>query len=178
MRILIKDEVVHIDDEDAGLVGGYRWTLLRGRRTTYALGSRPRQGGRNVLMHRLILGVQAQGRGLQVDHADGDGLNNRRRNLRLCTPAQNLANSRKLNTRPATARFKGVCRQSGRRASGGRPWRAQIMVGGRQLYLGSFATEEGAACAYDRAAVEHYGPFARTNGRPRGGSVNPSCTWR
>ncbi len=112
-----------------------------------------------VLMHREILGA---GKGEQVDHADGDTLNNRRQNLRLATRSQNGGNSRKKPARGKgrTSRYKGVsfvadCTR--------RPWKAQLGYQGRKVSGGHHATEEAAARAYDRLALENFGAYAKTN---------------
>lgn len=103
-----------------------------------------------VRLHRVVLGVDdAPG---VVDHINGDGLDNRRANLRLATFSQNMANSR---ARPSR-RFKGVYWSNSHNG-----WRAQIMADGRRYSYGTFDTEEAAARAYDAAAKELFGPFAR-----------------
>ncbi len=103
-------------------------------------------------MHRMIMAALP---GQPVDHADGDGLNNQRHNLRLCTTSQNNYNGRKRHDGKAS-RFKGVQKKNGR-------WRAYIYRAGRTAHLGMFDTEEEAARAYDRMAVQLAGPFARPN---------------
>jgi hypothetical protein len=91
---------------------------------------------------------------VQVDHANGDTLDNQKYNLRLATHGQNKQNSRK--TPGCTSRFKGVswnkvnCR-----------W--EVRIGSNRLYLGCFENEEEAAAAYDVAAVKAFGAFASTN---------------
>jgi hypothetical protein len=101
-------------------------------------------------MHRLIVGAS---RGQLVDHKNGDGLDNRRENLRVATRAQNA-----MNRQPTRGRVvaKGV-NQVGER------WYAAITVRGRRKHLGSFASERAAAQAYDDAAKKHFGEFARVN---------------
>lgn len=142
--------VALVDDEDFALVSRRTWSPSRNDGnggTFYAVsGASPR-----VLMHVLILGSEP---GTQIDHINGNGLDNRRSNLRRCSRAQNAANRAKQRG-TFTSRFKGVSRL----ASG---WRAYITAG-RFIYLGTFATEEDAARAYDAAAVEHFGEFARLN---------------
>jgi hypothetical protein len=107
-----------------------------------------------VFMHRVILGAKAS---QEVDHINGDALDNRRANLRLCTRAQNAAN-RRLHANNKSG-YRGVG-YSGRQAH---PWAARIRVNYKLLPLGNFATPEEAAVAYDRAALDHFGQFARTN---------------
>ena len=136
--------VAVIDTDDAHLVSSRLWRLHTGG---YAqCGNRLNHS----LMHRIILPGCAR-----VDHINGDRLDNRRRNLRAATHTENLRNSRK-NSR-GSSRFKGVsrCKSSGK-------WRAYIRSG-TQVHLGHFATEEAAARAYDRAALERFGAFAKLN---------------
>jgi len=102
-------------------------------------------------MHTLITGWA------RVDHADGDGLNNQRSNLREATSAQNAANSRPRTG--GTSAFKGVCWVGGRRQC----WTAQIRINRGTRFLGYFSDEVAAARAYDAAAVAAWGPFARLN---------------
>lgn len=107
---------------------------------------------RHTRLHRFLLAPPST---MSVDHVNGDGLDNRRANLRLCTKSQNAQNTRRVKGRSA---FKGVvwdCVRS--------KWSARLKVGERRLMLGNFATEAEAAAAYDRAAREHFGEFACTN---------------
>ena len=146
-----------IDDEDAERVGHYKcWELVRTRRAgVFYACARPKSGGVRgamVLMHRLVVNYAGP---LDVDHINGDGLDNRRANLRVATRSQNLANGRK---RKSASGFKGVCADSD-----GRHWKGQITVGGRNKYLGYFSSAREAAMAYDRAARAAFGEFAVTN---------------
>lgn len=88
----------------------------------------------------------------QIDHIDGDGLNNKIENLRLANSAQNNSN-RSFN---GAVGFKGVYWNKS-----GKAYRAQIQINGRRIYLGSFATPEEAHEAYVKAAKELHGEFAR-----------------
>jgi hypothetical protein len=101
--------------------------------------------------------------GFVVDHINGDPLDNRKSNLRVCTQAENLRNRRK-RAKPTSSKFKGVSRHT---ISRQKPWLAKIKSDGKTIYLGTFETEEQAAEAYDRAALERFGTFAHLN-RARG----------
>lgn len=111
-----------------------------------------------VSLHRRLLGSPD---GLVVDHINGDRLDNRLENLRLATHAQNSRNRKKPKRTSAgrvpTSQFKGVCKT----ASG--KWQAQIKHAGRSIHIGTFASEEAAARAYDRNAKTFYGEFALLN---------------
>lgn len=114
------------------------------------------EGSRKViLMHREILNPE---NGKLVDHRDGDGLNNTRRNIRIAENWQNSANRRLDSTN--TSGYRGVCRFRG---SAKKKWQAVIYIRGKQIYLGAFATRVAAAQAFDIAARKHRGKFARLN---------------
>jgi hypothetical protein len=95
-------------------------------------------------------------KGMVVDHIDGNGLNNRRSNLRICTRAENNRNRRP--TPGGSSRFRGVyrCRVADR-------WIANLSVNNRTVYVGLFADEVEAALARDAAARKHHGRFAWLN---------------
>lgn len=135
-----------VDDADREVVSRYAWHLSS---NGYAIAH---DGQQRIRMHRFLIGAK---HGSSVDHRDGNPLNNTRANLRPCTHAQNLANQRKTR---GISRYKGVRWRAGRQG-----WFSEIKIGGRTRYLGAFATEEGAARAYDVAAVSQYGEFARPN---------------
>jgi len=148
--------VAIVDNEDFEWLSRWKWhkSSVPGRFNFYAKRSK-RIGGRvvSVYMHRelaLVLGIPI------VDHHDGDGLNNRRSNLRPSTAAQNSENSRKHTA--ASSRFKGVYWHT----STGK-WRATIRPGSYQKHLGYFVDEVAAARAYDAAALVQFGEFACLN---------------
>jgi len=141
--------VVLVDRADLPLIEGYRWKWTRGG---YAGATTTRDGRQTtVLMHRLILPGIAL-----IDHINGNPLDNRRINLRPATASQNQQN--RTAPRSNTSGFKGVswdakcCR-----------WFARIYVDGRAVRLGGYETAEEAGRAYDSAALEYHGPFARLN---------------
>lgn len=154
--LLTHGYVALVDDEDHGLVSQFRWVpLVHPDGRVYA---RTRNKGEiyrpewpvYIRMHRLIMGFPASG----VDHVNGDGLDNRRSNLRCATHAQNNANSR----RQVGKAFKGV---SFRTTKG--KWQARLRNNYAYESLGYYATAEEAARAYDARALELWGDFARLN---------------
>ena len=138
-----------VDAADYERLSRHKWTVSRKGDKCYAY---RKDKGRNVLMHRLIMQAPS---GLVVDHIDGNGLNNRRSNLRLCTQAQNCRNAR---PRAGTSRFKGV-----RAHNAPGQFAAEITFEGRAQYIGSFDDEIEAAIAYDLRAVVLFAEFARLN---------------
>lgn len=146
--------VALVDDADYEVIAAHRWTAITNRRTTYAIESRPCPCGsrRQRRMHNVIMDA------IGVDHRNGDGLDNRRENLRRATHSQNMRNVRKLNTRKAVSRYKGVGH-----VNWPLTWRARISVDGRLRHLGVFPSEDAAARAYDAAARVAFGEFAAVN---------------
>lgn len=137
-------------DEEMFRRCNWRWTRGSGY-TNYVAGY---HRGIVTLMHHLVLPPKL---GFVPDHKDGDGLNNRRSNLRYATVSQNAQNKRKQRGK-YTSRYKGVYFYK----SNGR-WRAHIEHLGRKMSLGYFPTEIEAAIAYNTAAQELFGEFARLN---------------
>jgi hypothetical protein len=145
---------VVVDDADYAWAMQFRWFAFLGHTGIWYAIRNDRSGSRkrSPRMHREMLGAKP---GEIIDHINGNGLDNRRANLRFCTNQQNAANGRR---RSQDKPYKGVYRQGERRG-----WTARIVVDGKQQYLGTFATAEAAADAYDAAAVAAHGIFARTN---------------
>lgn len=142
-----------IDASDVGHVAGRNWYACTCSNITYAH-SRfhiPGIGARPVKLHRLLL---QPGEGLFVDHIDGDGLNNRRSNLRVATKGENNIN-RGMQKNNSTG-FKGVFWHRQRAK-----WMAQIGHHKRCVHLGLFDTPEEASLAYREASQKLHGEFAR-----------------
>lgn len=149
---LTRGQFALIDTSDYDRVSEYKWASLGRGRLFYA-SSHERGSNKNLPMHRLVLNAP---KGMQVDHINCDGLDNRRANLRLCTTSQNCQNQRR--QLGSTSGYKGVCwsRQD-------YCWIAYIKLNSVRRHLGSFDTAEKAAKAYDKAALELFGEFARPN---------------
>lgn len=148
--------VALVDAADYTRLACYNWRLLRGHKGK--LYAHAKFGGASLYMHRMVAGTQP---GYETDHINGDGLDNRRINLRTATASQNRANMGKPHLpegRPSSSIYKGVSWV----ASRGR-WLAAIHVNGRSRNLGRYTTEVEAARAYDRAALAAWGEFAKVN---------------
>ncbi len=159
---LTKGYCAVVDVEDLPLLAPSQWqaSVRRNRQGEIQKIYAQRGGapGSVIQMHRLILGLPPLGPDclLDVDHRDGDGLNNRRRNLRVASRRQNNCNKDK----PSCAgrggsQYKGVCFRKNRKNG----WIAYIAG----VHVGCFSTEEQAARAYDTEAIRLYGEFARIN---------------
>ena len=132
-----------VNERDWGWLSRHKWYYHKEGQSEYA---QRRSGCHTVRMHRVILEAPP---GIEVDHRNHNGLDNRRRNLRLATKSQQRANSR------STSRFKGV---SWNRWAG--EWQARIQVKGKQIHLGYFKRKQDAAHAYRATARQYFGEFA------------------
>ena len=138
-----------VDAEDVHLLDGWTWRTLENGRKRYAIGYRKPQI--SVRLHRVLFEC-TKGDGIEIDHIDGDGLNNRRKNLRIASGQQNSMNKKKYR---GTSKYKGVCWDSGLRL-----WRTEIVCNGKKFRLRSFESEEDAAKEYNVAARRLFGEFA------------------
>lgn len=148
---LTKGAYATVDDADFEALSKYSWCFSN---TGYAVRGTMKGGeSRIYLMHREILGAKPDE---EIDHVDGNRLNNQRSNLRLCSSAENKHNRGK--SKNNTSGYKGVHwnKQNGK-------WRSRIMVNRRVYHLGFFENSEDAAKAYDIAALKYHKDFARVN---------------
>ncbi|MCI0422969.1 MAG: hypothetical protein L0312_27720, partial [Acidobacteria bacterium] len=129
-----KKEVAIVDDGDFARVSRHRWFLEHRKNGNYY--AKARINGRWIRLHRFILGLKV-GKGL-VDHDDGDGLNDTRKNLIRSSPRRNRRNSKKYK---GNSKFKGVWIDA---TNPGRRWKVC-------LHIGTFRSETEAARAYRRA---------------------------
>ena len=152
---LTKGAVAVIDADDVDMVSGWNWQLGGGGRG-YAVRHTVVDGKeRNVLMHRVIAGTPD---GFDTDHIDGDGLNNRRSNLRVVTTTQNTCNRRRSVSN--TSGYKGV--SFNRRLN---KYTASIKLNGRQKHLGVFSTAEEAHARYCGEAQALHGQYSNPGDR-------------
>ena len=143
-----------VDDADYEYLSQWKWRYISGYAVRWD-DSRPGRERGLISMHREVMHAPD---GMQVDHINGNGLDNRRENLRICTHAQNMQNTGKHASN--TSGFKGVFLD---KTCKSKTWRAQIRIPGHRISLGSFTDPESAARAYDAKARELHGEFANTN---------------
>lgn len=146
---LTQGRVAVVDDDDFQYLMQWKWCAHKYRHGYRAVRS---TNPGTEMMHRVILAAQ---KGEQVDHADGNGLNNVRSNIRLATHAQNMQNSRRS---PCSSGFKGARKH-------GKKWESRIRVNGKQIYLGLFKSPELARSVYRKAAMHFHGEFAQLDYR-------------
>lgn len=138
-----------VDAADYEWLSQYKWHLVAPGK----LYAGRKEGGKTIYMHREIMQPPP---GMMVDHIDGNGLHNRRANMRNCTNQQNMRNIHK--RRSGASIYKGVYYDKRRHT-----WYARICHNGKNIHLGTFPTEIEAAHAYDRAARRLFGEFAHLN---------------
>lgn len=145
-----------VDDADFEKVRGHKWFLNKLGCGFYAVRHSPRIKGKRkkILMHRVVTDCPPD---LEVNHINGDELDNRRENLQVCTHAQNMRAFRQKQVK-ATSKFRGVVWHKQRNC-----WQAQIKHDDKSIYFGCFGVEEAAARAYDIKARELFGDFASLN---------------
>jgi hypothetical protein len=154
---LSQGAVATVDAEDFEYLNQWKWHFQKKSgyaiRTQY-LGVVDGKGvKKKILMHRVIMNTPD---GMDTDHINGNGLDNRRGNLRVCAHRENMKNMRA--HKDALSKYKGV----GWRKNRSR-WQATIMTDGRLKYIGAFETEIQAAEAYNAAALKYHGQFAKLN---------------
>lgn len=141
-----------IDDEDFAIISLFKWYALKQKQYYYAATVVYTGNERiHLPMHRLLANVP---KGDFTDHRNGDTLDNRKHNIRKCTPLQNAHN--RAPSRGGRSKYKGVALNKGR-------WVARISVNGIQINLGSFSTQKAAAKTYDEAAIKYHKDFAHIN---------------
>lgn len=158
--LLTKGYIAVVDDEHyAPLVAMGNWSVAVKGGNAYAVKNVLKDGRkRRLYMHQAVwelLGRELPDDG-EIDHHNGFGVDNQSHNLRRATITQQMQNRRK--RAGATSQYKGVCWS--KKYS---KWRATIKLDGVQRHLGFHTSEEDAAIAYDKAALLHFGQFAKLN---------------
>jgi len=148
---LTKGDVALVDDEDYEELNKYKWYSnglgYAARKTSMKLGKR-----KTIAMHRV---VNKTPDGMLTDHINMNGFDNRKINLRTCNMSQNRSNT--VPVKNKKNKYKGVYKANKK------SWGAKITIRKKPLYLGMFDNPIDAAKAYDKAAIEYYGVFARPN---------------
>jgi hypothetical protein len=153
---LTRGLVAFIDEEDVEAISKHIWHAegKKGRVKFYARSGSPRATGSRVghVMHQFVLGGRRVG--FDIDHINGNGLDNRKQNLRFCASVDNMRNkwvsSRNTSGIPGVNWRARDCK-----------WRAYITIDKRQVYLGQFANKHDAVIARSLAAAKYFGEFAR-----------------
>lgn len=140
-----------VDDSDYEVFGGLNWRASKRKNGFYVV---RHNHNKKIYLHREILGAP---KGVEVDHRDGNGLNNLRRNLRLATRAQNSSGFATLIS-GKTSRFRGVSWDRKNQM-----WLVTIRKNYKKLNLGRYEEESVAARVYDAVARKLFGEFACPN---------------
>lgn len=147
---LTKGYVTIVDDDWYEMLSQVKWSAIVSHDKVYATRDKTPN---KVKMHRLIMDV---GNKDFVDHINGDGLDNRCLNLRICSPGENRMNS--IKKCKSSSKYKGVIWKNKSKV-----YEAWVSAYKKKIYIGSFKNEEDAALAYNYAAQEYQGEFSRLN---------------
>lgn len=144
---LTKGKRAVVDDEEYDTLNAFKWYAQKGGINFYAC---RRSYGKLIFMHRSIMCTP---KGMETDHINGDSLDNRRVNLRICTSSENHMNRGKNHRN--TSGFKGVSFHKKNKK-----WIARISIHGKYKHLGIYSTPNLAYEAYCDACLAHHGEFA------------------
>jgi outer membrane cobalamin receptor len=163
MKFMAGEYEIIVDDEDYPLIKDYKWAVSKHPYPRATI-----NGVRYYLHTFILLLHEISYTGMTADHKNGDTLDNRKENLRVCTSAQNIANSRKKNG--CKSRYKGVRYDTSMKRR--KRWMAACEFGGKCITIGRYGTEEEAALAYNKKAKELWGDYAWLNkeSRPSAGA--------
>lgn len=153
---LTKGKSTIVDDGDYRHLMQWKWAYRKGyaSRTKNYYKEDGKRSSYPISMQREILNPPVK---MQVDHINNEKLDNRRLNLRICTPSQNCGNKPKCSIEKHSF-YKGVSWNKRDKI-----WCSQIMINRKPKWLGTFPSQESAAKAYNEAAIKHFGDFARLN---------------
>lgn len=149
--ILTQGKFAKVDDSDYEKLNKFKW-FAHFNHKWYVIRNINKSNSKQtqVKMHRVLMNAPL---GVEIDHINGDGLDNRRKNLRLCSRSQNAKNRKKnINS---TSGVKGV-----HFSKSHNKWIARIQVDGKRLSLGDFLSKESAYKAYCEACIKYHGKFS------------------
>lgn len=152
---LTQGQVALVDDQDFEFLNQWKWHLKKDGDRKYAVRNLPLLNGKQkrLSMHRLIMCMPDD---VVIDHINGNGLDNRKCNLRICTNHDNLKNRRVSSNN--TSGFKGVSWHKRDKI-----WQSRIKVNQKYIHLGCFKDPKEGAVAYNNAATKYFGEFALLN---------------
>jgi len=143
-----------VDDENYELLRQFKWHPQICGKYVYAYRRHKINNKKTTIsMHRSICFPP---KNMEIDHIDGNGLNNIKKNLRICTTSLNQANSKKRKNTSST--YKGVSWHKILKK-----WQTRIRLNGKEIHAGYFQNEIDAAKAYDLTASNFFGDFAKLN---------------
>ena len=147
---LTKNQFSIVDNEDYERLIIYSWHAQKDKNTYYARTNTSKKLGtsQTVRMHHFIIGFPLKG--MKVDHINGNGLDNRKENLRIITSRENSQNNFSKRQNKATSIYPGVYWFKLRKK-----WRASFQCNGKSKHLGLFDSEEEASYKYEEAVIEH-----------------------
>lgn len=153
--LLTQGKTAVVDDDDYIFLMQWKWSYngryaVRGEYLGIFSG---KYKYKMIRMHRIISNTPAK---MQTDHINGNGIDNRRSNLRICTHKENLCNQQLQQGKSSI--YKGVYRRKDKNK-----WQAYIHINDKSKYLGLFMNEIDAAMAYNESAIKYFGEFARIN---------------
>ena len=156
-----------VDDDDYEMFMEHKWCADKcwnNKDKFYVRRNSPRDSNgkqKTIKMHRVIMNAP---KGKQVDHINGNPLDNRKDNLRVCTHQQNQMNRGRTNNNKSG--YKGVHYKKRTKSminERSKPWVAQIYLNDKKIHLGTYKTKEEAALVYNKKAIELYGEFVYLN---------------
>ena len=153
--ILTQGKVAIVDDEDFEYLNQFKWFVNNINEKLYVRRNIRlfKNKQTTILMHRFIMKAD---KGMIIDHLDGNPLNNQKNNLRICTHAENMRNSK--IPKNNTSGFKGVSfvKKHNR-------YESSIRINNKKIYIGYYIDPIDAARAYNAAALKYHGEFAHLN---------------
>ena len=152
--LLTQGKYAKVDNSDFDLLDGWSWCVLSGNNNKlYAKRAVPNGAGKQkfITMHSSIMKTP---KGMEIDHIDGDGLNNQKSNLRICTHSENIKNRTKSKNNKSG--FKGVCWNKEKKK-----WKVYISSNKKLFHLGYFLDKEEAYKAYCDACLKYHGEFSK-----------------